>query len=181
MIFSFRPIINICFFGDTGVGVRSIIRRFVDNHFVEQNGLDLEPYGNNRQINIDEKYYLLDLFYYGHLNIEEAIKMSHGFVLMFSINNRTSLDRLPEFKEMIIMIKQTTEPLLVVLGNKCDLEEERKITKEEGEEWGDKMGGAYFETSAKNDFNINEAMMYLAQSIIPYLPVEVKRKKCVIN
>jgi len=173
--------INICFLGDTGVGVRSILRRYIDSYFVPEEGFDLDDFGNHKQIKIDEKYYLLELIYHGYVEIEETIKMSHGFVLMFSINNRNSVNRLQDFKEKIIMIKQTTEPLLVVLGNKCDLEEEREITKEEGEEWGDKMGGAYFETSAKNDFNINEAMMYLAQRIIPHLPVEVKRKKCVIN
>ena len=47
--------------------------------------------------------------------------------------------------------------IIVLIGNKCDLEDERQVTTEEGQELADAYGLSFFETSAKTDVNVNMA------------------------
>ena len=46
--------------------------------------------------------------------------------------------------------------LRVLVGNKCDLEEKRKISTAKGKELADSYGIKFLETSAKNTVNIEE-------------------------
>ena len=50
----------------------------------------------------------------------------------------------------------------MLIGNKCDLENERAIKKERGEAIANKLGGGRIkvvETSAKSNINITEVIM----------------------
>jgi len=49
----------------------------------------------------------------------------------------------------------------VVMGNKCDLEEEREVTRKRGEMMAEDMyGAAFFEVSAKTGVNTDEVCPY---------------------
>ena len=47
-------------------------------------------------------------------------------------------------------------PPVIVVGNKSDLVEERKVTQEEGQELANSCNSSYMETSAKDNHNIQE-------------------------
>lgn len=54
---------------------------------------------------------------------------------------------------------------MIIIGNKCDLDD-RKVKSWELEEKSVEKSCKSFETSAKEDKNINEAFTYLAEQII---------------
>ena len=56
------------------------------------------------------------------------------------------------------------------MGNKCDLEEERLVTKEEGEALASQFGCPYFETSAKEHINVEEAFSQLVREVRQNIP-----------
>ena len=54
----------------------------------------------------------------------------------------------------------------ILIGHKCDLEDRRKITKEQGMEFAQNHGMKYFETSAKTGCNVHETFMSITRDII---------------
>ena len=54
----------------------------------------------------------------------------------------------------------------IMIANKCDLEEERVITRERGEELAGSLGIPYVEISALSSSNVDEAFTTLAKDIL---------------
>ena len=54
---------------------------------------------------------------------------------------------------------------VVLVGNKCDMEEERVVTYEQGKKMADQLGFAFFETSAKDNINVRGAFDKLVDVI----------------
>ena len=53
------------------------------------------------------------------------------------------------------------DPPIMVVGNKCDLEEKREVTRDMGEWRAERYGATlFFEVSAKTGVNINEVCSY---------------------
>lgn len=55
--------------------------------------------------------------------------------------------------------------ILLLVGNKCDLEEDREVSTEEGQEFADKNNLLFMEASAKNGHNVEAAFQMSAQVI----------------
>ena len=53
----------------------------------------------------------------------------------------------------------------VLLANKCDQNENRQVSFEEGEALAKEGGMKFFETSAKQDFNVEEAFLSIATDV----------------
>ena len=128
---------------------------------------------------------------------ELAIKQRHGFIIMYSIETESSLIEAENFILTIAKIKDETADLdknntreigrkipMLLLGNKCDLEEHRKVTKEQGAALAEKYGILHFaECSAKwytpnIDCAFGEmALMLYRQRIIQENMVDNKKAK----
>jgi len=50
----------------------------------------------------------------------------------------------------------------VLVGNKCDLEDRRKVTREEGEDIASTFGIPYIETSVKSNICVEESFLTMA-------------------
>ena len=54
----------------------------------------------------------------------------------------------------------------ILVGNKCDMESDRKVTVEQGKEFAQKYKMQFFETSAKNSINVQQAFEAMTREII---------------
>ena len=55
---------------------------------------------------------------------------------------------------------------MILVGTNCDLEDERIITYEEGEDFAINNGMKFIEVSAKNNISVNEAFEILVEEIL---------------
>lgn len=65
--------------------------------------------------------------------------------------------------------KNSSEKVLkILLGNKCDLNDDREIQPDEGRAFADRNGMEFMETSAKMNTNVNEAFETLGKLMIEF-------------
>ncbi len=75
----------------------------------------------------------------------------------------------------------------VLIGNKCDMENNRKVTVEQGKEFAEQHNMKFFETSAKESKNVNEVFIDMTKEILkksgtkPINPKTTNNKPTVIK
>ena len=104
------------------------------------------------------------------------IKKADGVILMYDITNRESFDTISKWLDDIIDYKERDFPIILV-GNKCDLENERKVPKEEGESFANKLNVKFYETSNKDGINIEESSRELIKIVLSRMPDDIKQIK----
>lgn len=62
---------------------------------------------------------------------------------------------------------------MVLAGNKCDLEDDRVVTKEQGSNLAQQWGCAFLETSARKKINVDELFFNLVRQINQAMPEKV--------
>ena len=94
------------------------------------------------------------------------ISFGEGFLLVFAINDHESFELLQGKYQRILKGKHGVACPIVLVGNKQDLDNERKVQTEEAKKLADSWKISYMETSAKNNFNCKEAFEKLASEIV---------------
>ena len=154
-------IYKVILIGDQNVGKTSIIQKLVTKYFNKKYnstiGFDIFYY----RAKINDKIIKLNIwdtcgiqdFFSCTKNIFTDVALS---IIAYSIDNRVSFDNLENW---INTLKQNSSPnvLKFIVGNKCDLEDERQVQKEEGEKFKkDNNYNFFIETSAKDDKFVSE-------------------------
>ena len=85
-------------------------------------------------------------------------------IITFDLTNQESFENV---KTWINSIYKQADPSIakVLVGNKLDLESERVVSKNEGRKIAQEHGMEYFETSAKDDINIQEVMLHIMDKV----------------
>ena len=162
--------IKIMTLGNLAVGKTNFILKYTENKFQETHistvGLDFKM----KKMEINKKNYQIVLFdtagqeRYKSIALN-VLKETHGIILMYDITNKTTFESITDWINNIKDLKGADFPLILV-GNKIDLEEERKVNKEEGQKLADENKILFFETSNKTGINIQEAGLALIKKII---------------
>lgn len=99
-------------------------------------------------------------------------KGSMGVILTYAVDDRDSFNNIENWMRQIK--SQASESICKILvGNKSDIEgDRRKVTSEEGKKLAESYGIQFFETSAKDDKNINGAFQSIAKEIKEKILVE---------
>ena len=88
-----------------------------------------------------------------------------GALLVYDITNKESFlhcqNWLKEIKE-----NGDKDVIIILVGNKCDLEKERKVSQQEGEKFAEKNDLFFLETSAKEGKNIFNVFKITAKKIL---------------
>ncbi len=167
-----KYLFRICLLGDAGVGKTSLLSRFCDNTFKENYnntiGVDfrlvtLKCNDIITKIHIwdtagQERFRSLALNY---------LNSSHGFIFMYDITDVDSFNNVVNWINLALEKNVKTIANFLV-GNKCDNEENRKVTKEEAENLAKERNLFFMETSAKTDNNVQKLFYYFLFKLIDY-------------
>ena len=162
-------IFKLILIGDSSVGKTNILYKFLSDEF-DQNtrptiGVEFATKNFEIENNIiktqiwdtagQERYRSITTSYY---------KGTKGCLLVYDITRKSSFENLDMW---INDIKSAgNENLSIILvGNKCDLEDDRKVSKEVAEEKAKLYNIAFMETSALNGTNIEKAFNELINDV----------------
>ena len=91
-------------------------------------------------------------------------KGSHGIILIYDITNTQSFENVKTWVNQI-REEASSNVIIYIAGNKVDMEDERKVDRDDGEKLAEELGFPFVETSAKNGININETFEDLVERI----------------
>lgn len=90
-------------------------------------------------------------------------RYADGIIIVFDVTNDLSFNNLQTWIEKVKKIEENS--IIIIIGNKADLINERKISKEQAEAFSIERDLHYFETSIKNKEGIDEFLTYLVTKI----------------
>ena len=167
---SYDEKIKLMVIGETRVGKTALIKKYTKDIF---GGAYLTTVGIDFQekiINVEDKVVKLQIWdTAGQERFRNIAKnyfhTSDGFLIVYDISNKESFEKLDFWYEQI-KLNAPENTKCIVVGNKCDLEEKRKVNKEEGETFSRENNINFYETSAKDGINVNNVFQLLANEII---------------
>ena len=97
--------------------------------------------------------------------ISSYYRGAQGIMLVYDI---TDLESFQNLNSWLIEIEKNASKNVykILVGNKCDMESDRKVTVEQGKDFADQYGMKFFETSAKNSINVNEAFITMTKEVM---------------
>jgi hypothetical protein len=90
---------------------------------------------------------------------------STGFIVMYSITSRASFMEVSTYRDQVLRVKDVDCVPMILVGNKCDLEEKREVSTQEGIDLAKAWGSEHLETSAKSRLNVDEAFYLIARTV----------------
>ena len=161
--------VKVIIIGDSGVGKTNIMSKFLKNKFMEESKatvgvefgsklFDLNGHKIKAQIwdtAGQEKYKSITGAYF---------KGSKGALVVYDITQKSTYEYLEKW---VNDLKSAGDPkiTIILIGNKSDLEENRQVSKEQGEEKAKSFGCAFLETSALSGDNIDKAFNMMVKEI----------------
>lgn len=147
--------------GDSGTGKTNILQRFVDDtfniSFISTIGIDFKI--KNMKFEDEEKrVYIWDTAGQERFRFitRAYYRGAMGTIIVYDITHRESFNNVEKWIKDI-KSNSSENMSIILVGNKKDLEDIREISYEEGIELSNKYGISFYETSAKNNYNIDEA------------------------
>ena len=157
---NYNYLLKFIIIGDAAVGKSNLLVRYTSEQFKEEYQLTIGvEFGSNNVIIGDNTYRIQIWDTAGQENFRSITRSYYKntacAIIVYEISNKKSFENISSWIEEC----KNTAPksiLMVLVGNKCDLEDNREVTEEEGREFAEKNGMLFFETSAKTGKNVEE-------------------------
>jgi small GTP-binding protein len=160
---------KITLFGSANVGKTSLIIRFIKDSFSE----DLKKtIGTNfliKDVELPEEHVNLRLLIWdigGQAQFSSMRNMyfkgSNGAIGVYDVTSPESLLRIPGW---VSSIKKAVGNIpMILIGNKADLVNERRVTKEDSDDLAARLECTHLETSAKDGTNVEKMFYEIAKA-----------------
>jgi Ras-related protein Ral-A len=163
------PIHKIIMVGAGGVGKSALTLQYMYGDFIEEyDPTKADSY--RKKVVIDGEECFIDILDTAGQEEYAAIRDNYyrsgeGFMCVFSITEAESFSQSQEFREQICRILDNEDIPMLLVGNKCDLANQRKVSTHEAEALAQEWNCQYIETSAKTPSNVNESYVMIIRLI----------------
>lgn len=162
---------KIILLGTIAVGKTAILSQYITNEFDNNHKCTLKAEFKTKMINInnlvqaklviwdtcgDEKYRAITRQFYNN---------AHGIILVYDITYRESFDNIIMW-EKDIRNNAPADSVIFLVGNKTDLNKERKVTFQEGKNKAEELGMLFIEVSAKDGYNIHLLFEKISEAMV---------------
>ncbi|XP_062514245.1 ras-related protein Rab-9A-like [Corticium candelabrum] len=169
-------LLKVVILGDGGVGKSSLMQRFVSNKFDSQSFHTIGVEFLNKDVPIDGETYTLQIWDTAGQERFKSLRTpfyrgADCCLLTFGVDDAQSFKNLTMWKKEFLYYADVRDPEnfpIVVLGNKVDLPN-RQVSQEEALTWcRENHDCPYFETSAKDSINVNDAFRRAVKLLIKH-------------
>ena len=161
---------KILLLGDSGVGKSSLLLRYTKDQFNQDIRSTIGVEFGVKYLKIDNLQLKVQIWDTAGMERYSSITSSYykgakGVIIVYDICKKKSFESIDRwinnFKE-----KADEDAVILLIGNKSDLTEERQVDTEEAKSISQKNKLAFMETSAKNNDNVNKAFLTLFEEIL---------------
>lgn len=169
-----EQLIKYLLIGESTVGKTCLILRYTDNEFFGNQISTIGVEFKRKTITYCNEKIILQIWdtagqdRFGVLT-RKFCKHSNVILIVYDVSIRKTFEKITEWISNIEE-NASRNVLVVLVGNKCDLETERQVSCEEGRQLADQYKLAFYETSALKDINISQVFEH-------YIPIMNARAK----
>ncbi|CAG9331981.1 unnamed protein product [Blepharisma stoltei] len=161
---------KIVLIGDSGVGKSNILLRFTRNEFNKESKSTIGVEFSQKNLKIGEKTIRIQIWDTAGQDRFRAITSTYyrgaiGALLVYDICNHNSFDHIDRWLKELRDHVDPESVIVMLVGNKCDLEEKRAVRPEDALSFSQRNSMAFMETSALESTNIEQAFEKLVSLI----------------
>lgn len=161
--------VKLLMIGDSGVGKTCFLLRYANDSFsptfITTIGIDFKI----KNIDVDGKRIKMQIWDTAGQERFRTITTSYfrgaqGILLLYDVTDRRSFESI---RNWIGQIQQHADVHVnkILVGNKCDMLDEKVVSTEEGQKLAKEYGIGFYEASAKNNINVEECFVGLARGV----------------
>jgi len=171
-----KVLLKVIILGDSGVGKTSLMNQYVNRKFSIQYKATIGADFLTKEVYVDERNVTMQIW--DTAGQERFQSLGVAFyrgadccVLVFDVNNVKSFETLDSWRDEFLIQASPRDPEhfpFVVLGNKVDVEDtKRMVFQKRALTWCQSKGNIpYFETSAKENINVEQAFQTVAKNAL---------------
>ncbi|CAH3039453.1 ras-related protein Rab-37-like [Pocillopora verrucosa] len=156
--------------GDSGVGKTCVLVRFKDGAFLSGSFISTVGIDYKNKI-VDVEGTKVKLQIWDTAGQERFRSITHAYyrdsqalLLLYDVTSESSFENIRAWLAEIYEYA-SSDVIIMLLGNKADLNKERVVSREQGEKLAKDHNVAFMETSAKSGLNVDLAFMAVARDM----------------
>lgn len=155
------------------MGKSCLMMQFTDKKFKNDNDPTIGVEFGSRSTTINGKNLKLQIWDTAGQESFRSITRSYfrgaiGSLLVFDLTDRESFNNLSSWVEETRTCA-SSNIVIIMIGNKCDLTDQRKISTEEATDFAKNKGIIYIETSAKTALNVEKAFETIGEIVLDHI------------
>jgi Ras-related protein Rab-7A len=169
-----KALLKVIILGDSGVGKTSLMNQFVSRKFSSHYKATIGADFLTKEVMVDDK--LVTMQIWDTAGQERFQSLGVAFyrgadccVLVFDVNVAKSFEHIENWKDEFLSQAAPRNPEtfpFVLIGNKIDVENSRVVSQKRAESWCTPHNIPYFETSAKEAINVDQAFQTIARNAL---------------
>ena len=166
---NYEMMFKVVLVGDSFVGKTNIMSKYLKNEFHEDSKATVGVEFGSKQFTVEghsikaqiwdtagqERYKAITSAYY---------KGARGAFIVYDITRKQSFESVEKWVNDVTAVADKNITIILI-GNKSDLEDQRQVTKEQGQDKANKLEIAFMETSAFSGENLEKAFNMMINEV----------------